>query len=248
MIIYYYTNKGKRSNNEDSLLIKDIVINNNMKKYEKLVFNDNKGKFFISDGLGGEEAGEIASQTILNELINSSNLDSIDNIHNEINNIKSILDDYSIKHNNLVFGATLGGISLGEKSFIINIGDTRVYKISNVDTKQLSIDHTLIMKYVENGHVPKSNIRFNPMRNLIVSSISGGFENSITKTNIKKLNYTKNDIFLICSDGVWELFDDEEIYNVFLNYSLENGLDLFFQKLINNCKDNISFIIIKIEE
>jgi serine/threonine protein phosphatase PrpC len=129
MIVYYYTNKGQRENNEDSLLINNSVINNNMKNYEKIIFKNNKGKFFISDGLGGEESGEIASQLILNELIASSNIDSIDNIHNEINFIKSTLDDYSAKHNNLVFGATLGGISLDEKSFIINIGDTRVYKI-----------------------------------------------------------------------------------------------------------------------
>lgn len=86
------------------------------------------------------------------------------------------------------------------------------------------------------------------MRNLITSSISGGFKNSITKTNIKKLSYNQNDIFLICSDGVWEIFDDEDILNIFSNHPLENSIDLFFQKIINNCKDNVSFIVIKIEE
>ena len=120
------------------------------------------------------------------------------------------------------------------------MGDTRIYKIRNNTIKQLSKDHTYLS-------VEKTSLdqKLTLGRNYLTSALIGDITKPITSIYIDEFDYKENDIYLICSDGVWSELSE----SILLDIAFQNKPKIAVRKMIekSNLKslDNMSVICIK---
>lgn len=164
--------------------------------------------FAVADGMGGYEGGEIAS-----EIVARSFAAFMKNF-NPIGDSEAItgLKDWAVQANRLVIetaairteleemGTTFTGlVFLDDKAWLINVGDSRCYRIRGGVLKQLSVDHSE-RERTGNPEVP-SNLIYNFMGNLPEEFIS----------DITGLKPVPGDTYILCSDGLSDLVDDDTI-------------------------------------
>lgn len=231
-----------RDHNEDMVLIGDYIFRNQSKQVT-VDFNKENGKYFIAvaDGMGGHNAGEVASEIVLQrmrEKIRSlgANLteaelpDEISEWAKEIH--RYILDEGNKDIARKGMGSTLIGVLFyNEMAYYINVGDSRLYRFRRGNLMQISRDHSL-KEMTGNVNAPS---------NIIVNSFGGGQEIFLDFAPVggKLLN---EDILLLCSDGLSDRLANEEIEEIL---SKENPVD----KLLTGAKnkggeDNISIALI----
>ena len=182
----------------------------------------------VFDGMGGEEHGEIASETARNVFMeNCKNDCTLEDLCLLIN--KKICE-YMEENRISRMGSTAAMVSVDEKIRFCNIGDSKIYKLSRFGIEQLSEDHiTVIGKYNKrkflNQHLGI------PEEEILIEPYSG------------ETDYTDDDIFILCSDGLTDMIDEEKI----LDISLKNGINRLAEKLFDEAmnsggRDNISVV------
>ncbi len=245
--VWYYTNRGlKRENNEDSLSIDGEVfseISFEETKYREI--DKNIASFMVADGMGGHNRGEIASSRVL-KFLSSQKLSSKEEIIEGIYEAKKSLNSLVKKDNSLFgLGTTICGVSInGDKTYIFNSGDSRIYYYNSPFLEQISYDHSLVQKLVESGAIKVEEMRFHYQKNILTSAIVGDETDRFPEVYVKELK-SKNSIFILCSDGVWESMSIEAFEESFKKRKP-------YKKIIKNvfeygANDNLSFIILKVE-
>lgn len=248
MEIYYSTQIGNRKKNEDSLLINKLIVSSSfvkLKKYSSI--NKTLNKFILCDGIGGTSSGEVASKIILETFLKSFRKFDSNFIKDLLFYAQEKLNYYTMINSIRRMGSTISGVILSEeKNLSFNVGDTRVYKVSQRSIFQLSKDHSLAQELYEKGEIPKEYIHLHQSRHILTSSISGG-ESSLPPTVFfNSFDFKKNDIIFICTDGIWEQIPEQKLLKIFtkkqeFKKSLESILDI----INRHPNDNMSFIAIK---
>lgn len=237
---YEYTSISRiglqRVDNEDSLGIFEY---------------ENGTLFVVCDGLGGNKAGEIASQLAVNivhdSFENSTEEDYLVRIKNAI-----------IKANNSVFEQSSNNKDLNgmattiEVLFLIedtaywgHVGDSRIYNMKNGKLKQLTKDHSLVQKLLDEGYLTVKQAENHPNRNIIMRALGDSEELDVDLSK-QKLNIIDDHKFFICTDGVTSVISDKELQD----FLKEDELDLIVENLSakieeRGAPDNFTFAIIK---
>ena len=127
-----------------------------------------------------------------------------------------------------------------------HIGDSRIYHLKSKRLNQITKDHSLVQKLLDEGYITHKQAAYHPQKNVIVKALgdSETIEPDISKIRI---NLNEENKFLICSDGVSNLINDEELEEVLIL----NDLEVIKNKIIKMIKlrgafDDYSFIIIEI--
>jgi serine/threonine protein phosphatase PrpC len=239
----------KKRSNEDSFLI-DRKLN----------------LYIVADGMGGHAAGEVASaqaiestrQVIEDHLLNANQWPD-DAPHRE--KIKKILgesvlkaskDIYQISSKELAkrgMGTTLSLLFLtDQRGFIAHVGDSRIYLIRNQEVFQLTEDHSLIRDLIKHKKITPEEAENSPYRNALTRAV-GIYEH--VEVDILDFEISKDDTFLLCSDGLTNyLKDANEIYEVLSAQNDFSKLPTEFINLANNRggKDNITSLVVKISQ
>ncbi len=258
MRIIYYTNKGNRTKNEDSLLIDNKIFSEtNLEKPEEITIDINKYQkklllLAITDGIGNRPYGSLASNIALKVL-------------KELGNNPNIVDDIEILLKNIIInfqkeveknpetegmGTTLSALILKKNKWhILHIGDCRIYEWDKTQNKikLLTQDHTHVAELVKKGFLRFEDVNSHPIRNILSSAITSNI------SDFHKIEYQKNiidfqnDLFL-CSDGVWENFTERQFNQLFIK---NHDKIKIAKKIIEKCeesgaRDNYSFIIIEL--
>lgn len=214
--------------------------------------------FIVADGMGGHQAGEVASKIATNEVaeyINSHLSENIscEEIKETIKNAVSIANE-KILHLSLQkdeffgMGTTLtAALFYGNYVYIGHVGDSRAYLIRENDIKQLTRDHSLVWQLVESGRITMEEARVHPMKNIITKAL--GTEKDL-EPDILKIALKDNDIILLCSDGLTNMLENDEIKDIVLS---AKEPEKAVQKLIDYAnfkggEDNITVGIIKVDE
>ncbi len=216
---------------------------------------DKSGKaigFIIADGMGGYYAGEEASRIAVEEMSkmvlecvsnNFSDATIEEIVTNQINIINDMIMDYSIQNlGGLKSGTTLSvGMVIGDVLHIIHVGDSRVYRIRDGIINRLTEDHSLVAKLVKEGIISADEANHHPDRNRITRAL--GFQENFLPDLIKEI-ILPGDIYIFCTDGLYEDMNDEDI----LKTVLEEPRALISQRLIEKAKeyggsDNITVIV-----
>ena len=192
--ISYYTARGKRQNNEDAV---------------SLLEGSNSLLAVVADGLGGHEAGEVASNhavATLNRLLQAQTpeeddlIDAIQQANQEI---------YEMQNAQSHMRTTVAALWLGDyRTIAANVGDSRCYLINSRDIRQLTVDHSLVQMMVDRGELQKSQAKSYPGKNFITRAI--GTE-PVTNCDIFHRKLQPDDCLLLCSDGLSNLLDDQEL-------------------------------------
>ncbi|MBT8351769.1 MAG: Stp1/IreP family PP2C-type Ser/Thr phosphatase [Deltaproteobacteria bacterium] len=226
----------KRVTNEDVFLI-----NHELKLY------------LIADGMGGEAAGEIASHIfaeaaveIFSKGFTQSNQDK--NVVKLVQNVFSVANERILQHikqNPLHrgMGCTAELLSFSEKGFVVgHIGDSRTYCFRDNKLKQLSTDHSFVQEQIDKGVITSDQSRGHPMRHVILRAV--GIEKKIFPDIIEGNSYP-GDVFLLCSDGLTDMVDDQKILEtLLLPIDLSNKIKNLMNMAISaGGSDNITVIL-----
>ncbi len=242
-----------RSNNEDNVYFdgdyREEVDNPVFSK--KAVFNTEKPHYFaVCDGMGGLENGEIASQKsveMLGGYVKNNSPDKIKRILVAINEkifyLGSEMDSQ--------LGSTIV-ISCfeGDKAIVANLGDSRAYMYRDGKIVQISEDHTNMQSLKKMKDELKIDIDLD--RKMIDDGLTqflgvdpDEFE---VEPFLTEIELKKNDIFILCSDGLTSMISDEDIQRIIADVSIDDDIAEALQNGAMDAggKDNITICVIKV--
>jgi len=237
----YKTDKGKmRGNNEDSLFVMDT-----------------ENIYIVADGVGGHNSGQLASRTAVEKISEYTLLNSIQEVKNEadlknyflqclreVNRIIYSLANTSVENSGMATTVVILYL-LSNKAYIANVGDSRAYVIRNGQISQITEDHTYVNELLKEGSITKAQAETHPHKNMITRALGG--EETILP-DFFQLVTEKDDILILCSDGLYGEVTQEEICfhaekEISMNDLCSNLVDLANGK---GGSDNITVICIKI--
>ncbi len=204
------------------------------------------GLWVVADGMGGHEAGEIASQIAVQEISKSiqkglSLTDAITAAHYAIqNDIRRALGATNM-------GTTVVAAKLNGRNYEIAwVGDSRAY-LWNTALQQLTSDHSYVQQLLDSGLIIASEVASHPRRN-IISQALGLSENRHDTPKIDHLTgiFNKNDTLLLCSDGLTGEIPDKEIALIFAQEkdNTTRADRLIKAALANGGRDNVTVIMV----
>lgn len=207
--------------------------------------------FIVADGMGGHNAGDFASKYSVDEFIGHvkkcTSTSPIKTIKEAIEVTNSSLIEKAASCEDLKgMGTTLVVATIYDNHlYIANVGDSRLYIIDR-EIKQITKDHSLVEEMVDEGTLERKDINIHPNKNIITRAIGVNYD--ITP-DFFELDLEEGNIILMCSDGLTNMIDDQEIMDIVSN-NIEN-LDIAIKRLVDRAnekggKDNISVIIVKL--
>lgn len=250
MEVAFFTNVGHiRKNNEDAILIQDkIFFETSFDEVKFMKIEDEYLIIAVADGMGGHEKGEIAAKITL-EVLRREKPKTEEEIENSIRKARDYIEYFKNKNPEAYgLGTALAGlIKYKDNIIIFNVGDCRVYKKVGRFLRKLSKDHTLVEELIARGFLDEFEAKTYPNRNVLTSAVIGDDYQTKLEIFIKKLKFKKDDIFLVCSDGFWEVFDEEELEEILSSDDIKEISDKILKSLKSKVlKDNITFVILKI--
>jgi PPM family protein phosphatase len=204
--------------------------------------------YVIADGMGGHNAGEIASDLAIKITLENvkNNLSAHDN--------EQILKQAILEANDKIFqksninkdlsgmGTTITACLLrNNETLVANVGDSSCFGVKGNSIFKITKDHSLVQELVDNGDITEEEARNHPNKNIITRALG---TNSTVDIDIFKLNSYEADKFLLCTDGLTNKVSLHEMLNII---SVEDEQESC-RKLVQISKDrgsadNISVIV-----
>lgn len=242
------TNKGIMSHNEDAVLIgQDVLTDGSLEKYM-----DSPFILAVSDGVSGENAGELASSMCL-DMLRSADGYGHTEIADIIMKIHQRLADFSRDNsetNNMQ--ATLCGIAVGEGGSVasFNVGDSRLYRFRAGELKQLSRDQSLVQLLYEEGEITHEERRTHVHKNIIFPVLGNIKDLPKIDTFEVKSGLAYGDVLILCTDGLSDYVSSADILEIMeLPKNLSVRLSMLVKKAVSNgARDNISIVAVVMTE
>ena len=131
----------------------------------------------------------------------------------------------------------------GKRAYVAHVGDSRLYRLRNGKFEQLTEDHSLVNEQVKAGFITSEEAQHSRFRNIITRSV--GFESEVI-ADTQSLPMKPADIYMICSDGLTGMVEDEEIQEVIMKARLSQAparlVDLANQA---GGEDNVTVVILR---
>jgi len=199
----------------------------------------------VADGMGGAAAGDLASATTMNivrmvdrELDDPRGalLQAVRDANRRLGEISSV--DPSVDG----MGTTLEAMLwTGEHFVTAHIGDSRSYRLRDGEFTQLSHDHSFVQSLVDEGKLTAQEARVHPHRSLLLRVLLGRADN---EPDIGQLEGQAGDRYLLCSDGLTDMVDDDTIAATLALESLDEAADRLVElALAGGGLDNITVVI-----
>lgn len=211
--------------------------------------------FILADGMGGYNGGEIASKLAVETAKNyiENNFRDIDK---DRDSIIQLLGS-SIEYANMVIyekskenpelqgmGTTIEiCLIYNNKVYIGHVGDSRIYRIRKEFLRKLTQDHSYVQKLVKEGTITKEEAAHHPQKNMLMKALGC---NAFVEPDVMVKGFLKDDILIMCSDGLTNMVEQETIYKIASQKNIEQASkDLVELANNNGGYDNITVIIIK---
>lgn len=232
MDIHGETNKGlTRERNEDRFIVRAL--------------ENNRYLLAIADGMGGEAAGDIAAQIlvdVLKRMPSNPNIAAmaLSNAFKEANT--EVINKANNDTATFGMGTTATAIILNKgKVTYAHVGDSRLYHYHNGHITRITEDHTLVQRLVDGGVVDIAESRKHPLRHILEQCI--GCDDFHIDTGVFYVH--PDNVLLLCSDGLTNELDDRKI-EIILGESEDAATmarDLIAQALLHGGRDNITVIV-----
>ena len=229
-----------RDTNEDSYYISNV--------------DDEIKIFILADGMGGYNGGEIASKLAVSTALSyiQTNFANTPKEKEDILNlIKSAMEYANMvvyeKSNNEKELAGMGTtlevcLIYNNKVYIGHVGDSRVYRIRKEFIRKLTHDHSYVQKLVKDGTITEEEARNHPKKNMLMKALGC---TAFLEPDVTVKGFIKDDIILMCSDGLSNMLDDEEIYEIIRQEGTLAAEKLVEKANENGGYDNITAIVIR---
>ncbi len=229
---------NKRSMNQDCLYCSE----NPVGSFQNL--------FIVADGMGGHRAGDHASRLCIDSMVSS--------IERSENKTPVTLFEEAVAYANQTvyqeaqekqeyegMGTTMvAGTLQGNTLYVANIGDSRLYLLRE-ELTQITRDHSLVEEMVEIGNITEREARVHPQKNIITRAL--GIDENV-QADFFEIQVQDSDIILLCSDGLTNMVEDEEIeYIIRHSNTLEEAGNALIKKANENGgNDNITAVLVEV--
>lgn len=208
----------------------------------------------IADGMGGHQAGDVASQlatSIMKEKWQeSSNFNMPEEaevwLKEKILEINKSIYEQSKQNESYQGMGTTVVISICTDEFITiaHIGDSRCYMLNESGFKQMTEDHSLVNELVRSGEISAEDAEYHPRKNVLLKAL--GTEDEIV-SDVRSISWDIGDKLLLCSDGLTNKLSDDELAALLCS---DNNLEETGQKMVGLAnerggEDNISLVIVE---
>jgi protein phosphatase len=222
------------------------------------------GFYLVADGMGGHDAGDLASRTVnqivtnwvlkvqvLPDLRKTTRKLTAENIPAEIlkraiAEANSALQRHAQSGNSDLGSTVTASLLIGDTATIVNVGDSRTYRLRNGKLVQITRDHSLVARLVESNVISPEEVRSHPRRNEIYRSLG---HNPEVKVDAFTVPLQRGDRLILCCDGLWEMVLDEDIVRIVQNSRTpQEACDqLIIAANAAGGEDNISVIVVEME-
>ncbi|MDQ0617660.1 PP2C family protein-serine/threonine phosphatase [Arthrobacter globiformis] len=228
----YGTDRGlRRELNEDSYIASDPV-------------------FAVADGMGGHEAGEVASGMCVRALAQLPQLATGERTATAgvVQQYLAIADESIRSATGSRAGTTLSGVVVVEQMgvpywLVMNIGDSRTYRLNQGRLSQVSVDHSEVQELVESGEITAEEAAVHPRRHVVTRALGAGAE---TEADYWLLPIEEGDRVMVCSDGLnGELTDGQMLDVLSTVEDPQEAVDALIQAALRRGgRDNITVIVV----
>lgn len=206
--------------------------------------------FFVADGMGGAKGGCLASSKTV-EFIGSrlQDLDappSIEELRDIVKGANSAIHNIAASNPKLHgMGTTLVGIAFAESRVVmVNVGDSRVYRLRDNNLYQLTCDHTVWNDLVRSGSISPNGDFANEISHMLTRSIG---PDEAVEVDAAEVEVREDDIYLLCSDGLYNMVAERDMVRVLSSQSPSDAVE----SLVNLAnegggKDNITALVVRI--
>lgn len=214
-----------------------------------------RGLALVCDGMGGAKAGNVASQMAVDTFLAILKQQPPEDWGLDPH---ALLKRCAAVANEAIFqrsisdpdcegmGTTaVAALVLEEQAYILNIGDSRAYLISEAEgIRRVTRDHSVVEDLVSRGEIPAEAARLHPQKNLITRAL-GAEPNS--QSDLYDLALRPDDYLLLCSDGLSNLMDDQEIsYEVLHGGPKETCCERLLQLAMSRgAPDNVTVVLLQ---
>jgi len=223
------------------------------------------GLLVLADGMGGYNAGEVASgiavKTIVNlvrEALEREDLSGSDPDTN-LSRPGIILRDAITRANKIIFqtartqpncegmGTTVvGALFHDNRITIAHVGDSRLYRLRGQGFEQVTLDHSLLQELVDRGFYSPEEAQRAANKNYVTRAL--GVENTVD-VEIQEHPAQRGDVYMLCSDGLSDMVEDDDIHLTINTFGA--NLDTVAKQLVqlgndNGGKDNISVLLAQV--
>lgn len=224
-----------RDLNEDSLLLRPDI-----------------GLWAVADGMGGHDAGDFASQTLVSELDHLVPLPSAPELLTAMED-RVIAANHTLRQtaqargDSAIIGCTLASLVIFGGAFAcVWSGDSRVYRVRDGSIEQISRDHTEVQELIDRGTITAEEALAWPRKNVITRAI-GVFDTP--ELDMVQGRIEDGDVFVLCSDGLTEHVRNDEIREVASARPLSLVCDrLIEMTLERGARDNVTVIAVSCRE
>ncbi len=215
---------------------------------DRYLIDEQAGVWMVADGMGGHDAGEVASSAIVEQVSKlgapRDSSDLIASFQGKIADANDQLQRISAERTNATIGSTVVAIlAFGSQYTCLWSGDSRAYLLRNGELRQLSKDHTEVQELVDRGVMSTQEARTYPRRNVITRAIGVASKVELDRVGGK---IQPGDVFVVCSDGLMAHVEDEEILELVSGCTPQTGANLLLDlTLSRGATDNVTIIIAK---
>lgn len=205
--------------------------------------------FVVADGMGGHNAGDYASKNtteiIVEEIVRCTEKNpikiirsAIDEANDRIRRKSEELEEFKGMGTTVVVATIIDNYL-----YVANVGDSRLYVV-NEEIIQITRDHSLVEEMVQMGELDRQTARTHPDKNIITRAVGASLE---VKIDFFDMKLKMGDIVLMCTDGLTNMIEDEEIRMIMNGQRdvVEKAEELVKVANRNGGKDNIAVIIIE---
>ncbi len=187
------------------------------------------GLFILADGMGGHQAGEVASSLAVRTMayhimrylylpaLASHEYDAGQLALNEALVEATRAANVAVSRHVPGGGTTLtGAVVLGSRAYVAHVGDSRAYLVTEEGLEQITHDHSLVDRMVEMGQLTRDEAAVHPQKNILYRAIGQG---GVIEVDTYIRTIPPKGRLLLCSDGLWSMVSDREIAEIVLSAS-----------------------------
>ncbi|HQY98537.1 MAG TPA: protein phosphatase 2C domain-containing protein [Propionicimonas sp.] len=204
--------------------------------------------FLVADGMGGHEAGDEASELALSAFRRFVGQPAV-----ELNDFAAAFAEAvrvvgEISSGKAAAGTTISGVAVSNNGgatywLVINIGDSRTYRLSGGQLEQISVDHSAVQELIDAGRLLPSEAERHPERHVITKAVGAG---SRAEPDYWLIPARSGDRLLVCSDGLSKELDNDQIATVLLDeFDADAAATrLVHEALLHGGKDNVTVVVV----
>jgi len=228
------TNVGlKRKINEDSLFV-----------------DSERGLWAVADGMGGHDAGEVASATVVEALRNLPRVENLDELASAAKDAlaganRQLIDLARSSGSQQSIGTTVVGIAIADGDFrCFWMGDSRAYRFRDGYLSRVSRDHSLVQKLIDAGMLSPEDAEHHENANVVTRAV--GVSEQV-EVDVVSGDAVPGDQFLLASDGLTRVVEDDEIAAELQSSPPDQAADKLIELVLSRgAPDNVTIVIVKL--